>query len=108
MINMEIAKMILTQAGFEVDTAENGQIAVDMLTAAEPDRYAAVLMDIQMTVMDGYTAARTIRALPDQAKAAVPVIAMTANAFQEDAQAAVSLVYSQALCYNRVAEGGQL
>ena len=87
-INMEIAKMILTQAGFEVDSAENGQIAVDMLSAAEAGRYDAVLMDIQMPVMDGYTAARKIRSLPDRAKAEIPVIAMTANAFREDAEAA--------------------
>lgn len=87
-INMESAKMILTQAGFEVDTAENGQIAVDMLSAAEAGRYDAVLMDIQMPVMDGYTATRKIRSLPDRAKAEIPVIAMTATAFREDAEAA--------------------
>ena len=88
MINMEIANMILTQAGFAVETAENGQIAVDMVKAAEPGHYDAILMDIQMPVMDGYQATRTIRALPDPRLAQIPILAMTANAFKEDENAA--------------------
>ena len=88
LVNMEIAKMILTQAGFEVDTAENGQIALDKLTASEAGYYDAVLMDIQMPVIDGYTAARKIRALENKALADIPILAMTANAFKEDADAA--------------------
>lgn len=87
-INMEIASMILTQAGLQVETAENGQIAVGRIAAAEAGYYDAVLMDIQMPVMDGYTATRTIRSLPDPEKSRVPIIAMTANAFKEDKEAA--------------------
>ena len=87
-VNREIAVHLLVQAGFTVDTAENGLLALEMLEAAGADRYAAVLMDVQMPVMDGYTATRRIRALPDPLKAGVPVIAMTANAFREDRQAA--------------------
>ena len=89
MINMEIAKMILEQMGFFVATAENGQIAVDTLSSAQPGDYDAILMDIQMPVMDGYTATRANRALPDERLANIPILAMTANAFQEDVQAAM-------------------
>ena len=87
-VNMEIAGMILTQAGFEVETAENGQIALDMLSASEAGYYDAVLMDIQMPVMDGYTATKKIRALQNKALAEIPILAMTANAFKEDAEEA--------------------
>ena len=87
-INMEIAHMILTQMGFTVETAENGQIAVDMVAASEAGYYDCVLMDIQMPVMDGYTATREIRALGNPQLASIPIIAMTANAFQEDIRAA--------------------
>ena len=87
-INREIAVMILSQAGFQLDTAENGQIALDKVTDSADGYYDAVLMDIQMPVMDGYTAARAIRALPDAALSQIPIVAMTANAFAEDAQAA--------------------
>ena len=89
LINMEIADMILTQAGFTVDKAENGQIAVDMIRGAEAGTYDLVLMDIQMPVMDGYEATRTIRAMEDGRKATIPIVAMTANAFKEDEAAAM-------------------
>ncbi len=88
-INMEIAKMILEQIGFIVETAENGQIAVNLVSASQPGYFDAVLMDIQMPVMDGYTATRSIRALENKALANVPIVAMTANAFQEDVNAAI-------------------
>ena len=87
-INREIAVMILTQAGFTVETAEDGQVAVGKVSSSAPGYYDAVLMDIQMPVMNGYEATKTIRALEDKALAGIPVIAMTANAFKEDIQAA--------------------
>ncbi|MBR5370683.1 MAG: amino acid permease [Oscillospiraceae bacterium] len=89
-INLEIACMILTQAGFKVETAENGQAAVDMVAASDAGYYDAVLMDIQMPVMDGYTAAKKIRSLSNKAHAEIPIVAMTANAFKEDEEAALA------------------
>ena len=90
MINMEISGMILSQAGFEVDTAENGKIAVEKISASEPGYYSAVLMDVQMPVMDGYTATKAIRKLDNKDLAEIPIIAMTANAFKEDEEAALN------------------
>ena len=89
MVNMEIAKMILTQAGFTVETAENGQVGLDMVKASADGYYDAILMDIQMPVMDGYTAARSIRALENKSQANIPILAMTANAFKEDEEKAM-------------------
>ena len=87
-VNREIAKMLLESAGFSIETATNGKEAVDKIAAAQKGEYAAVLMDVQMPVMDGYEATRTIRALKDPAPHDIPIIAMTANAFSEDVQTA--------------------
>ncbi len=84
-LNWEIAHEILTDAGFEVDWAENGQICVDMFKQSELGYYDAVLMDIRMPVMNGYDAAKTLRAL-DRPDATLPILAMTADAFSEDIQ----------------------
>ena len=87
-LNREIATEILTEAGFELESAENGQIACDMVQQAEPGYYDLVLMDVQMPVMDGYTATKNIRRM-DPEHANVPIVAMTANAFEEDRKLAL-------------------
>ena len=87
-LNREIATAILRGYGFEVDTAENGAIAVEKVQSAAPDTYDIVLMDVLMSVMDGYEATRRIRALEDPARAKIRILVMTANAFEEDRKAA--------------------
>ena len=88
-LNQEIAVAILNEAGFQVDVANNGQLAVEMLQDAGPGHYQLVLMDVQMPVMNGYEAATAIRSLEDPSLSGIPVIAMTANAFEEDKREAL-------------------
>ena len=88
-LNQEIAVEILNGAGFTTEVAENGQIALEMLKKSEPGYYQLVLMDVQMPVMNGYEAVREIRQLENGKLASIPVIAMTANAFEEDKQEAL-------------------
>ncbi len=88
-INQEIAAAILEDAGFTTEIAGNGQIAVEMLENSAPGYYSLVLMDVQMPVMDGYAATRAIRNLKCREHASIPILAMTANAFEEDKQQAI-------------------
>ena len=83
-INMEIAVDLLEDEGFLVDTAENGQIALEKVKASQPGDFALILMDLQMPVMDGHSAARAIRSLQNPALAEIPIIALSANTFDED------------------------
>lgn len=89
-LNQEIAVEILNEAGFDVEVADNGQIAVDMLKKSEPGYYRLILMDVQMPVMNGYEATKTIRKLENTELASIPILAMTANAFEEDKQTALA------------------
>lgn len=88
-LNAEIAIEILSEVGFEIERAKDGQICVNMLNEAEADYYDLILMDIQMPHMNGYEATRTIRAFSDHRKANIPILAMTANAFEEDKREAL-------------------
>ncbi|MBP1559927.1 MAG: response regulator [Oscillospiraceae bacterium] len=87
-LNQEIASEILKEAGFIVDVAEDGIVAVEKMACAASDRYDLILMDIQMPKMNGFMATREIRTLSDNRKANIPIIAMTANAFDEDKKSA--------------------
>jgi signal transduction histidine kinase/CheY-like chemotaxis protein len=87
-LNSEIATEILTEAGFEIEEAKDGAVAVEMVSRSAPGYYDLILMDIQMPCMNGYEATKAIRALENRDVAGIPIIAMTANAFEEDRQAA--------------------
>lgn len=87
-LNREIAQEILCDYGFSIDVAENGAEAVEKISSSRPGDYDLVLMDIQMPVMNGHEATRQIRKLDNPELASVPIIAMTANAFNEDRNAA--------------------
>ena len=88
-LNREIAQAILTDAGFEIEEAEDGSIAVEKVRVSEKGQYDLILMDVQMPQMDGYEATKAIRALNEKELASIPIIAMTANAFEEDRRAAI-------------------
>ncbi len=88
-LNREIAVELLSEKGFVIDTAEDGSVAVEKVKNASPGDYALILMDIQMPQMNGYDATKAIRALEDPALAGIPIVAMTANAFDEDRQKAM-------------------
>ena len=83
-LNREIAEAILKEVGISVESAVNGKEAVDRMSVAKPGDFDLILMDIQMPVMDGYTATTKIRELPEAQVAYIPIVAMTANAFDED------------------------
>ncbi len=88
-LNQEIAASILSDAGFSVEIAGNGQIAVDMLKQSQEGYYQLILMDVQMPIMNGYEATKEIRKLSDKKLSSIPIFAMTANAFEEDKQEAL-------------------
>ena len=88
-INLEIENEVLKDAGFLVDTADDGSIAVEKVKQSKPGEYDLILMDIQMPVMDGYHATRAIRAMEDSKLAGIPIIAVSANSFEEDKKKAI-------------------
>ncbi|MBQ3378872.1 MAG: response regulator [Clostridia bacterium] len=88
-MNQMIAQAIFSEAGLEIEIAKNGEEAVNMMKEAPAGTYDIILMDIQMPIMDGYEAARIIRSLDDPVKAHIPIIAVTANAFEEDRKLAL-------------------
>ncbi len=89
-INRELGELLLTAEGWTVEQAENGAQAVEMVERSGPGHFDLVLMDVQMPVMNGYEATRRIRALADPALASIPILAVTANAYQEDVDTAMA------------------
>ena len=85
-LNAEIAKMLLQDAGADVTIVENGQLALERFRDSAPDTFDAILMDVMMPVMDGLAATREIRSIARADAKRIPIIAMTANAFEEDAK----------------------
>ena len=90
-LNAEIAITLLSEHGLMIDRAENGVVCAEMLESAPDDYYSLILMDIQMPVLDGYDTTKKIRHFLNPAKADIPIIAMTANAFAEDRNKALSV-----------------
>ncbi|MDE7076061.1 MAG: response regulator, partial [Clostridia bacterium] len=88
-LNKEIAQTILETVGFTIDTADDGSVAVEQMKKMPAGTYDLILMDVQMPIMNGYEATRAIRAMDDPVKAAIPIVAMTANAFDEDRKEAL-------------------
>ncbi|MDE7157972.1 MAG: response regulator [Clostridiales bacterium] len=88
-LNQEIAQSILEDVGFIIDTADDGSVAVERMKEKPAGSYDLILMDVQMPIMNGYEATKAIRALDDPAKASIPIVAMTANAFEEDKKTAM-------------------
>lgn len=89
-LNAEIAMTLLKEYGLEADHASNGELCVKMLEEASDDYYSLILMDVQMPVMNGYQATRLIRNMKSTSKASIPILAMTANAFEEDRRDAIA------------------
>ena len=89
-LNREIAVEMLQDEGIIADSAENGQIAYEKVKNSKPGTYDLIFMDVQMPVMDGYESTRAIRAIPDSRLSRIPIVAMTANAFEEDRQEAIA------------------
>jgi CheY-like chemotaxis protein len=107
-LNREIAEVVLSEVGLLVDSVKNGREAVDRIEAMPENTYDLILMDIQMPVMDGYEASRQIRQNENEKKAAIPILAMTADAFEEDKlralQAGMNGHLSKPIQYNNLYE----
>ena len=88
-LNREISRELLETEGIIVDEADDGDVAVEKVRWSRPGYYDVVLMDVQMPRLDGFSAARQIRALPDPRLSGIPILALTANAFEEDRRAAL-------------------
>ena len=89
-LNAEIVEAILESVGLKIERVEDGIQCVNRIEKMPADTYDMILMDIQMPKMDGYKATQAIRRLPDKDKACIPIIAMTANAFEEDKRDAIA------------------